>query len=78
MTKFLQGFILMCNAFRVDFRDYILELPIDPNGIKYDIPTYKLKEYLEEPTMRIIRQYEEYGDDVNDDAYGPQDEYADY
>lgn len=86
MTKFLQGFISMSKAFQVDFRDYILELPIDSNGIKYDIPTYKLKEYLEEPAPdQEYKQDEEYGDyneeeslENQDESLENQDEYADY
>lgn len=48
MELFLQGFISMCNAFQVDFRDYILGLPIDSNDEKYDLPSYRLREYFTE------------------------------
>lgn len=45
---FLQGFITMCNAFQVDFRDYILHFPIDSDGTEYDLPEYHLREYFDE------------------------------
>lgn len=48
MDLFLQGFISMCNAFRVDFRDYIFQPPIDTNGVSYDIPAYDIIEYFTE------------------------------
>lgn len=77
MSLFMQGFISMCNAFQVDFRDYIWDLPIDSNGVQYDIPTYRIKEYLEEPKPdEEYKQDEEYEDGEEELEY--QDEYADY
>lgn len=43
---FLQGFISMCTAFMVDFRDYFYSLPTDHDGVEYDIPMYHLKQYF--------------------------------
>jgi hypothetical protein len=37
MEKFLQGFISICNAFNVNFNNYIVQLPCDSNGIMYNI-----------------------------------------
>lgn len=57
MDLFLQGFITMCSAFQVDFRDYLLGPPVDSNGTQYDIPTYRLREYFSEERPDI--EYEE-------------------
>lgn len=46
MPRFLQGFISMCNAFKIDFRRFILRPPTDSNGTQYDLPAYRLKEYF--------------------------------
>lgn len=62
MRNFMQGFISMCIAFQVDFREYVLDLPIDSNGVRYDIPSYGLKEYLDTQTL-IDEETEEYSDD---------------
>lgn len=37
IRKFLQGFISICNAFNVNFNNYIVQLPCDSNGIIYNI-----------------------------------------
>lgn len=58
MNLFLQGFITMCNAFQVDFRDYILHFPIDSDGTEYDLPEYHLREYFEEKNRHKDRQDE--------------------
>jgi hypothetical protein len=61
MRNFMQGFISMCIAFQVDFREYVLNLPIDSNGVRYDIPSYGLREYIEEE--QLLEEDEEYSDD---------------
>jgi len=47
MDEFMQGYITICSAFQVNFRDFMLRLPFDSNGVQYDIPEYNIKEYLE-------------------------------
>lgn len=54
MDEFMQGFITMCNAFKVDFREYILSLPFDSDGIEYDLPEYDLETYFEEETEDFL------------------------
>lgn len=46
MPEFMQGFITMCNAFQVDFRNYILSPPFDSNDIEYDLVGYHVAEYF--------------------------------
>jgi hypothetical protein len=54
---FLQGFISMCTAFAVDFRDYLQDLPTDHDDVKYDIPAYHLREYF--GTIKPDAEYED-------------------
>jgi len=44
--EFMQGLITVANNFGVDFRDYIASLPLDSEGIYYDLPEYHVAEYL--------------------------------
>jgi len=45
-ASFLQGIISMCNAFQVDFRNYIFGLPFDENGNQQAMSNYVLAQYL--------------------------------
>jgi len=47
MDEFFQGFISMANAFQVDFRDYLLGLPVDSEDNEYDLPQYELRDYFD-------------------------------
>jgi len=46
LDQFMQGFISMCNAFEVDFKEYLAESPFDSNGTIYDLLDYNLDEYF--------------------------------
>jgi len=39
-NSFFQGFISLCNAFQVDFRNYIFGLPFDGKGNQYALDGY--------------------------------------
>lgn len=42
---FFQGIISICNAFQVDFRNYIYGFPFDGNGNQYSLANYVMAPY---------------------------------
>lgn len=57
--EFMQGFISMCIAFQVDFRNYILGPPFDENGIEYNVVGYYIPPYFEGQYEEEEEEYEE-------------------
>lgn len=76
--KFMQGFISMCNAFKVDFRHYILGPPFDRDGLEYNVVGYDIEPYFpsnyEEGEGEEYEEYEEGEYEEGEDEEGEYEE----
>lgn len=65
-ASFFQGIVTICNAFGVDFRDYIFGLPFDAEGNQYALSGYVMTSYQigqDAPDLNDVEEEEK--DDEN-------------
>lgn len=62
-NKFIEGIYAICNAFNIDYRTCIYELPFDANYRQYQLPGYDQKQ----PQLFIISRDEEALDELEEE-----------
>ena len=66
-ASFFQGIISICNAFGVDFRNYIFGIPFDINGNQYVLSGYVMTPYQlgqDAPDLEDVEEEEEYDENI--------------
>ena len=69
-SAFIQGLLSICNAFHVDFRDYIFTLPFDDKYTPYRINGYNLDGDIIGPSVKDLTDVDEEAAD-NDNLIEP-------